>query len=328
MTLFRTRGGRLRTGWRVALFYLLFIGGTVLLFLPVAFFMGTPTGPLGLMAQATVTLAAALGATLWAAEQLEGVSMASLGMPLDALTVPEALRGFVVGALLMALGTALLVGSGALSWEAEAGGLRPLRLAGSFLVVTLFLTLAGWAEEILFRGYPLQAVAERAGGAAAVGVTSLLFAAAHLANPGLGTALLDGVTVAEILPVLNLGLAGVVLGLAYWRTYSLWFATGVHVGWNWVMGFAADLPVSGLEPETPGFALFDTPGWEAVISGPRLWTGGTFGPEGGLAVTAASLVGIVWLLRTDRLERGLRVRALDPLADRAGRERESGGETT
>lgn len=328
MKVLRTTEGRLRTAWRVALFYVLFLTATVLLFLPVAFFTGEAVGTGGLLAQAGVTVAAALGASLWAAEQLEGVTMASLGMPLDGLTLPEAGRGFLLGAGLMGLGTALLAASGSLTWELDPGGVRVLPLAGSLLLFTLFLTLAGWTEELLFRGYPFQAVAESAGGAAAVGVTSLLFAAAHLANPGLGSALLDGVTLAEILPVVNLGLAGVVLGLAYWRTYSLWFATGLHVGWNWTMGFLADLPVSGLEPETPGFGLFDTPGWEAVVSGNPLWTGGEFGPEGGLAVTLASLAGIAWLLRTERLERGLRIRALRPLPDRGGRASESEGSVT
>ena len=228
----------------------------------------------------------------------------------------------------MGAGTALLAATGSLTWELEPGGIRVMPLLGSFLVFTLFLSMAGWMEEIIFRGYPLQALAEVAGPTTAVGVTSLLFAIAHLANPGLGAALLDGVTLAEFLPVLNLGLAGVVLGLAYWRTFSLWFATGLHVGWNWMMGFLADLPVSGLEPDAPGFALFDTPGWEAVVRGNRLWTGGEFGPEGGLAVTLASLAGIVWLLRTDRLERGLRIRALSPLPDRAAGAPTSEGDAT
>lgn len=316
MTLLRTAEGRLRTAWRVVLFYLLFVTAALLLSLPLFPFLGEPVGTGGLLAQTAAGLLAALGASLWATEHLEGISMASLGMPLDALTLPETLRGFLVGVVLMGAGTGLLAASGSLTWELDPGGVRPLPLLGSFLVFTLFLVMAGWTEEILFRGYPLQALAEEAGATVAVGVTSLLFAVAHLANPGLGAALLDGLTLAEILPVLNLGLAGVVLGLAYWRTFSLWFATGLHVGWNWTMGFLADLPVSGLEPDAPGFALFDTPGWEAVISGHRLWTGGEFGPEGGLAVTLASLAGIVWLLRTDRLERGLRIRALRPLPDR------------
>ena len=328
MTLLRTGEDRLRVAWRVALFYLLFLTGAVLLSLPLLPFLGEPVGTAGLLAQTTVGLLAALGASLWAAEHLEGIQTAALGLPLDGLTLPELVRGFLVGGALMALGTALLAATGSVTWELEPGGVRVLPLVGSFAVVTLFLGLAGWTEEILFRGYPLQAMAEQAGGAVAVAFTSILFAGAHLANPGLGSALLDGVTMAEILPVLNLGLAGVVLGVAYWRTYSLWFATGVHVGWNWVMGFLADLPVSGLDPGSPGFALFDTPGWEAVVDGGRLWTGGAFGPEGGLAVTLASLVGIAWLLGTDRLERGLRIRALNPLPDRGGRATEGGGDAT
>lgn len=328
MSVLRGPDGRLRAAWRVALFYLLFAGGSMLLLTPVALLAGASSGRGVLLASAVAPLAAALGASLWASEHLEGISMASLGLPLDGLTLPETVRGFLVGAVLMGVGTLLLAATGSLTWELDPGGIEPLPLAGSFLLFTAFLCLGGWTEEIIFRGYPLQAVAERAGGTAAILVTSVLFAAAHFLNPGLGEALLDGVTVAEILPLLNLGLAGVILGLAYWRTYSLWFATGVHVGWNWVMGFLADLPVSGLDPGTPGFAIFDTPGWEAVVRGGRLWTGGAFGPEGGLAVTLASLAGIAWLLRTDRLERGLRIRALNPLPDRGSRATEGGGDAT
>jgi uncharacterized protein len=33
----------------------------------------------------------------------------------------------------------------------------------------------------------------------------------------------------------NIFLAGVMLAVAYLRTRSLWFATGVHLGWNWTM---------------------------------------------------------------------------------------------
>jgi len=98
--------------------------------------------------------------------------------------------------------------------------------------------------------------------------------------------------------------------VAYWKTYSLWFATGVHFGWNWTMSFAADLPVSGLP--------MDTPGIEASVTGPRLWTGGDFGPEAGLVVTAVTLAGIAWLLWSDRVGRSLRILALDPIPERHG----------
>lgn len=316
MSLFRDADGRLLAGWRVALFYLLFLVSAVVLSAVTGLVTPAPGEvPLTLLYTA-VTLAAALAASWWFAEKVEGLPLAGLGLPLDRLVPAELGRGFLAGAGFIGLAVVALAVSGAATWRLEPGGLQALPLLTAFLQLTLFLTAAAWAEELLFRGYPLQALAERWGGRVAVVVTSGLFAAAHGANPGLGSALADGAIAAAILPLLNLGLAGVVLGLAYWRTYSLWFATGVHLGWNWLMGFAADLPVSGLEGGTPGYALFDTPGFEAVVEGGRLWTGGDFGPEGGLAVTLASVVAIAWLATTDRLDRSLRVRAMEPLPDR------------
>lgn len=311
----RGAGDRLRPIWRIGLFFLVFLGVAVALGTAVTL-LNPELVATSLLPAALSAWLAALAASWWATERLEGVPLASLGLPLDGLTVGELAKGFLLGAVLIGAACLALAATGSATWSLDPGGLSAGPLLGTFASLTAFLFLAAWTEELLFRGYPLQAVAEAAGPTAAILGTSVLFSLAHAANPGLAGELLDGVSMAEILPLVNLGLAGVVLGLAFWRTYSIWFATGVHLGWNWLMGFLADLPVSGLEGGTPGFALFDTPGWSVTIEGPALWTGGTFGPEGGLAVTAASLLGIGWLLWTDRLERSLRVRALRPLADR------------
>jgi uncharacterized protein len=66
--------------------------------------------------------------------------------------------------------------------------------------------------------------------------------------------------------------------VAYLRTLSLWFATAVHLGWNWAMATLFDLPVSGI-------TAFDTPLYEPVVGGPAWWSGGLFGPEGGVVGT-------------------------------------------
>lgn len=313
--LYRNASGRRRAVWRIALFFLCFLLAYVVLG-GLAALVALDLVSRSLVPSAVVGLLAALAASWWATERLEGIPMASLGLPLDRLALREFASGFGFGAVLIGLACVALAATGTVEWRLEPGGLSGPALLGSLLRLTTFLIAAAWTEELLFRGYPLQAAAEAGGPVAAIASTSLVFTAAHLANPGVASELVDGVTVAEILPLVNLGLAGVVLGLAYWKTFSLWFATGVHLGWNWVMAFLADLPVSGLSPGTPGYELFDTPGWSASVGGPDYWTGGAFGPEGGLAVTGAALLAIVWLLRTDRLGRSLRVLALRPLSDR------------
>ncbi|HEU0078274.1 MAG TPA: CPBP family intramembrane glutamic endopeptidase, partial [Longimicrobiaceae bacterium] len=125
---------------------------------------------------------------------------------------------------------------------------------------------------------------------------SLLFALAHAQNPNV-----------RPLGLANIALAGVMLSAAYLRTRSLWFATAVHLGWNWSMATLLDLPVSGLEIDTPLYTGMET--------GPDWWTGGAFGPEAGLAATLVLAAGTAWLVRTPRLRESPDARRLGPLLD-------------
>ena len=143
--------------------------------------------------------------------------------------------------------------------------------------VSALLLAAAFTEELLFRGYPFRVLHVRFGPVPAVVATSVAFGLMHGANPGVTP-----------LALVNLTLAGVLLGVAYWRSGSLWFVTGVHFGWNWVMA-ASGLPVSGLDVSISGL--------EAAVTGPVLWTGGAFGPEGALSITFVTALGTVWLWR-------------------------------
>lgn len=316
MSLLRTGQGRLRSGWRLVLFLGAAFLAALALQLLIWLLPGQPTEATLMILGPAVAAVATLLASWFVMERIEGMPVAALGLPLDGLVPRELGAGFLLGAAVVGMAVAALAVTGSVSWGVEAGGLRLGPLLLSLLQVTLFLAVAGWAEEILVRGYPLQALAESLGGTAAIGLTALGFGLLHLGNPGMDVFPLEDVVLGDLLPILNITLAGVVLGLAYWRTYSLWYATGVHLGWNWLMGAAADLPVSGMSPEATTYGFLDTAGIEATVQGPPLWTGGAFGPEGGLAVTAASLAAILWLATTDRLSRSLRIRALDPLPDR------------
>jgi membrane protease YdiL (CAAX protease family) len=204
------------------------------------------------------------------------------------------------------IGVGLAIGVGALVIAAiamaAAGGLRYTGQGGDVLGWTRIvaagfggLAVAAFAEEVLFRGYPFQVLAQVAGGAAATLALSLLFALAHAGNPNVDT-----------FALVNIFLAGVLLSVAYLRTRSLWFATAVHLGWNWAMALLFDLPVSGLE-------LFDAPLYEPVVGGPRWFTGGAFGPEGGLVGSVAFGLALLFVLKAPGLTIAPELRALRPL---------------
>ena len=58
------------------------------------------------------------------------------------------------------------------------------RQLGIFLIDLLLLAVASLAEEVAFRGYPFQRLIEAIGPTLATIVSSLVFAGAHILNPG------------------------------------------------------------------------------------------------------------------------------------------------
>lgn len=222
-----------------------------------------------------LTLAGALGGS-WlavrAGEPERTMVPARLALAAPAWRWAAVVRGTWGGAWPMTLTLAALLAVGAYGVErTEASAL--LATTGRALMV---LVPAAAAEEVLVRGFGFTVLAEWVGDGAAIGVTSLCFAALHLLNPGVGAA-----------AVINVALAGVLLALVRVRTGSLVAAIGAHLAWNALVVVVAHAPVSGL--------AFPTPGWRLVPLGPTWLTGGAWGPEGSVVATAALVVACaVW----------------------------------
>ncbi len=267
------RDGRLRGFWRILLFGALFLPLTWLL----GWVVPMPGGLAGQLAwQGAIMLTAAVAAGAALLRWVDQRAVASLGFGLGAGAVRQVLAGLAIGTLAMVtvLGVGLVLGGYRL---AAADGSMAGYL-GTLLAGAAVLALPAAAEEALFRGYPFQALVESVGPVAGTVVFSAAFAAAHVANPEM-----------RLLAVVNIFLAGVMLCMAYLRTGSLWFVSGVHLGWNWTVALPLDLPVSGLR-------AFDAPLYDTVASGPEWLTGGAFGPEGGALGTLGFVVaaGLVW----------------------------------
>ncbi len=218
-------------------------------------------------------LVAAFAATWVLAVRIDGRPLSALGLYRGPPGLKELGTGMLAGFAIIGAVILALVTPGWVSWTTAA--ITPLLTGG---VVTFLLLGAAFTEELLFRGYPFRVLHLRFGPVPAVVATSAAFGLMHGGNPGISP-----------LALVNLALAGVLLGVAYWRSGSLWFVTGVHFGWNLAMAVSG-LPVSGLDVPVSGRI-------EAVVSGPPLWTGGSFGPEGGLVVTFVTVLGTAWLWR-------------------------------
>jgi membrane protease YdiL (CAAX protease family) len=186
--------------------------------------------------------------------------------------LPEVAAGLGLGLLLFSAVMAILLAAGV--YHPSGSGSAKQLASGLFLAL-----LAGIMEEILFRGLLFRLSAKIIGTWCALLFTSALFGLAHLANPG-----------ATVTSSLAIALeAGVLLGAAWAATQRLWLPIGLHVGWNFTEGSVFGMAISG--NSMAGGLL------QGTLSGPRLLTGGAFGPEASLVAVIVCLAAALFFLR-------------------------------
>ncbi len=127
-------------------------------------------------------------------------------------------------------------------------------------------------EELLLRGVLFRIVEEAHGTTIGLVVSAAVFGLLHALNPG-ATLFSDAAIAVE---------AGLLLAMAYALTRNLWFAIGIHLGWNFTEGDLIGVPVSG------GAAPHSV--FRAVLHGPDLLTGGAFGPEASVITVGVCLI--------------------------------------
>lgn len=195
------------------------------------------------------------------------------------------LRNFAVGLLagiaLMAvvLGAMQAMGGFTFGGLAEGG---PALLQYGALYGLVFLCVA-IHEEFAFRGFGLVMLSRILSFWPAAILLSVLFGAAHLGNTG-----------EDIPGVVQAGLFGFGLAISFRWTGSLWYALGLHAGWDYAESFIFGVPDSGLV--LPGTAM------HPVFHGPVWLTGGSVGPEGSVLgiIPLVMIVVIAWFLRERR----------------------------
>jgi len=286
---FLDEDGHLRSGWRLAIFIIAFficaqLSDVILLW----GIGGILRRPLLDVALSNWGFVAGHGALLISAALVGWACGALLEeLPLRALgCLPQRgwLRNLGIGSALgiasLFLAALLATVTRGIHFSFDRAG--PQSIAATVATSALVFLFAAAAEEMLFRGYPLQTLTRAKLAWLGVLLTSVPFAVVHLKNPNV----VPGIT------FLNTALAGLWLAVAYLRTRSLWLPLGLHWSWNWAQASLLGLPVSGIDRLAPAPLL------RAVDSGPEWLTGGAYGIEGGAACTVALLVSTLIIWRT------------------------------
>lgn len=166
-----------------------------------------------------------------------------------------------------------------------------------FIVFVILFVCVGFSEELMYRGYHLTNIAEGFNTKAigpkysigiAVFLSSILFGVFHLGSPD-----------ATLISIFIIFTMAILLGIAYVLTGRLAIPIGIHIAWNLFLGNVFGFPVSGttFSADTVTFLSIQQ-------GGPDLWTGGSFGPEGGLLGLLVIIAGIFLIVSWVRFRYG------------------------
>jgi membrane protease YdiL (CAAX protease family) len=284
---------RLRAFWRL-------VGAVVLMILLTNLILGL-LSVLGIANPTPVTgqiifNSLAVAAVLIATRLLDRRKISDIGLGFNNRWFRDLGFGLLLGA---ALWTALFLFELAAGWITIEEFFRDANDGRPFLVsllpaVILYISV-GIFEELAFRGYLLRNVAEGFNfgfigkrGAIILSwlLTALLFGALHGSNTNTG-----------VIEVLNIALAGIWLGLGYILTGSLMMPIGAHITFNFFAGHVFGFQVAGMVQNATTLIAIKQ-------SGPEAWTGGAYGPGGGLLGPAMLALGILLLVAWARARHG------------------------
>lgn len=266
-------GFRLRAGWRIiahAIAYnLLLICVSIPIYIPIVL---KRVNPDIFWLSELIQLVVVTSTVFIACRFLDRRSISSLGLKWNQWALIDILTGLLITFLMMGLIFFIEYSSGWLKFEGFTWQKQPTSsvTTAMFGMLILFI-LVGWNEELLFRGYRLQNLRDGLPSMWAYLVSAAWFGIVHLANPN-----------ANWTSAVGILLAGIFLALPVFMTGQLWLSIGLHIGWNLFEGPVFGFPVSGLTTYTLT---------KISVSGPDLFTGGAFGPESGLILLPAILIG-------------------------------------
>jgi len=261
--------GRLRAGWRIAAFLGIFYA----IALPLVFGMRavlefSKSSPLVVVLIALAATPAVYIARRW----IDKKSFVSLGLHADRRAVADVIFGILLSGVMAGAVFSLMWALGYVgNVQIAVNGWSTVSILASSLLAMAFV---GFWEELVFRGYVLQNMAEGMGMRTAITISCLLYGLVHALNPN-----------ASVLSSLIIVLFGYLRIYGYLSTGQLWLSLGVHTGWNFfqaaVFGFAAS-----------GHAEEQTLVTHDALAAPWL-SGGEFGPEASVLTIPVVIMALV-----------------------------------
>jgi membrane protease YdiL (CAAX protease family) len=168
----------------------------------------------------------------------------------------ESLLGLLSGIIMITAGFLLLLILHQIAWV----GTNP-DAANFVFSIVLFVAVA-FTEELFFRGYILNNLMGSMNRWIALVISAMFFSAVHMGNAHFTS-----------YSFLSIVMAGLLLGLPYIFTKSLWMPIGLHFSWNFFQGTIFGFSVSG----NSEYSLITQSRTTDTI-----WNGGEFGFEGSL----------------------------------------------
>ena len=226
-----------------------------------------------LLIRVTISLAISVLTVYFFRKRIDKQNLISLGLRLRN-NLTHAVVGLALGLLLSGIGTFILIGNHNLQWTGIDYNTVALLTGFGVMIIVAF------SEELVFRGYILSNLMLSMSKWMALIYSALLFTLFHLSNPGI-----------NILALLNVFLAGLLLGINYIFTKNLWYGFLLHFAWNFYQGSILGYKVSGIPLQ---------PLLEQQLTGRSILTGGAFGLEGSVVTTIVTLFSIpllAWVYR-------------------------------
>ncbi len=275
---FINRFGHLRAGWRMALFAVIAVGCALGLMLALQYLRPSGGGYLGTLAsdiENGLLCVALLIPSFVMLKVVDRRELGLLGLNFSRGWFKELLWGVGFGFVVICAVFLVMYAGGFV--ETSFNGFEATVLQAVFINYLIGFFIAGTLEEIATRGYLLQALIEGTRAWVAIVFLSLAFSLIHFRSPGF-----------TWWAALNLFILGVLLGLTYLKTRSIWMPIGLHVAWNWTMACVWGMNVSGVTVQQSLFTSSPT--------GADVLSGGVFGVEGSVvtSILGALLIWYIW----------------------------------